>query len=234
MDAGLSGQRLAERMSRHSSKISRIELGNAMPSAADILLWCTHCGAAEQVPDLVASLQAVEGMWVEWRRMERTGLRQAQESVVPLWERTGHFRIYSCFLIPGPIQTPAYIRALLSAIQARRQLVDDIEAATEVRVAKQHVVHEGDHRFAIVLEESVLHYRIGGPEVMAAQLGHLLSVMSLPSISLGIIPVEADRSGLWPVEGFFLYDDEQVNAELVSGHLTITQPREVARSCGAG
>jgi hypothetical protein len=29
------------------------------------------------VPDLIASLRAVEDMWTEWRRMERTGLRQA-------------------------------------------------------------------------------------------------------------------------------------------------------------
>lgn len=228
LTAGLTARALADLIGRHSSKVSRIELGHATPSAADIKAWCEHCGALDQIVDLVASLHAVEGMWVEWRRMERTGLRQAQETVVPLWERTRHFRIYSCFLIPGPIQTQDYIRALLTAIQGRRQLPDDIEDATKVRVTKHHVIHEGDHRFAIVLEESVLRYRIGSAEVMTAQLGHLLSVMSLPSISLGIIPADADRSSLWPVEGFFIYDDEQVNTELVSGHLTITQPREIA------
>ncbi len=31
-----------------------------------------------------------------------------------------------------------------------------------------------------------------------------------------------------PVEGFWIYDTTQVNVELVSGYLTITQPREVA------
>jgi hypothetical protein len=85
-----------------------------------------------------------------------------------------------------------------------------------------------DHRFAVLLEESVLHYRIGDTDTMAGQLGHLLTVASLPSVSLGIIPVNADRSALWPVEGFFLYDADQVNVELVSGHLTITQPRDIA------
>jgi hypothetical protein len=62
---------------------------------------------------------------------------------------------------------------------------------------------------------------------MGEQLRHLLIVASLPSVSLGIIPMNADRSALWPVEGFFLYDDQQVNVELVSGHLTLTQPREI-------
>ena len=74
----------------------------------------------------------------------------------------------------------------------------------------------------------MLRHRIGSKETMAAQLGHLLSVASLPSISLGVIPLGADRSRLWPVEGFFMYDEAMVNVELASAHLTITQPRELA------
>src|SRR5512142_1280592 len=72
--AGLSARDLAARMGRHSSKISRIEHGSATPSAADIRTWCQHCDADDQVEELLASLLAVEGMWVEWHRMERTGL----------------------------------------------------------------------------------------------------------------------------------------------------------------
>jgi transcriptional regulator with XRE-family HTH domain len=228
LDARLTGRDLGRLTGWHSSKISKIEHGRQVPSTDDIRAWCQQCGATEQAPDLIASLHLAEGMWVEWRRMERTGLRLAQESVLPLWERTRRFRIYSSWLIPGPLQTPAYITALLSALRIRRDLPDDIDAAVRIRVGKQHVVHEGDHRFAVVLEESVLRYRIGGEQTMAGQLGHLLQAASMPSVSLGVIPLTADRSTLWPVEGFFLYDDEQVNVELVSGHLTITQPREVA------
>lgn len=227
-DARLTGRSLGRLTGWHSSKVSKIEHGRQTPSAHDIQTWCEHCGVVDKAPDLIASLRAVEGMFVEWRRMERTGLRLAQESVLPLWERTRRFRFYSSSLIPGPLQTQAYIEALLSAIRVRRRLPDDIEAAVRVRVDKQHVVYEGDHRFAVVLEEAALRCRIGGAETMAGQLGHLLSVVSLPSLSLGIIPLDADRSALWPTEAFFLYDDEQANSELVSGHLTITQPSEIA------
>lgn len=107
---------------------------------------------------------------------------------MPRWERTRHFRVYSSKIIPGPLQTRAYITAILSALMRRRGLRDDVEEAVQVRVDKQHVIHEGDHRFAVVLEESVLRAPIGGADVMAGQLGHLLTVSALPSISLGIIP----------------------------------------------
>ncbi|MFG3049847.1 DUF5753 domain-containing protein [Kitasatospora sp. NPDC048239] len=159
--------------------------------------------------------------------MERSGLKHAQESVVPLWERSRRYRFYSPCLIPGPIQTPAYIRALLTAIRDRRGLADDLEAAVQIRIDNQQVLHAGHRRFAIVLEEGALRYRIGGAETMADQLGYLLAVASLPSVSLGVIPLDADRSALRPTEGFFMFDDDQVNVELVSAHLTITQPYEI-------
>jgi hypothetical protein len=215
-------------MGRHPSKISRIEHGNAVPSAADVRQWCEQCESVEQIPELTAALRAIEGMFVEWRRMERTGLRLANESVAPLWERTSRCRIYSSFVIPGPVQTEAYIRAVLRSIMVRRGLPDDVEATVQVRTASQRVLYEGDHRFAIVIEESVLRSPIGGAETMAGQLGHLLVTSGLPSVSLGIIPLDADRSESWPIEAFWMFDEEQVAVELVSGFLRVTQPSEIS------
>lgn len=226
-EAGLTGRALAQRAGWHSSKISKIEYGKQTPTADDIRAWCEQCGGGDQVADLVASLRAVEGMFVEWRQMERTGLRRAQKAVLPLWKRTRHFRIYSPRVIPGPLQTRAYITAVLTSIMRRRSIPDDVEEAVRVRVDKQRVLHEGDHRFAVLLEENVLRHPIGGPETMAGQLGHLLTVGALPSVSLGIVPLGGDRSTIWPVEGFWMFDDAEVTVELVSGHLTVTQPREI-------
>jgi transcriptional regulator with XRE-family HTH domain len=225
--AGLTKRALAQSLGWHESKASRFESGTRAPSERDLHAWCSACGAEDQAEDLISTARGIEGMYVEWRKMERHGLKWAQESVVPLWERTERFRIYSPWLIPGPVQTASYITALLTSIRDRRGLIDDVPAAVKVRVEKQQVVY-GNHTFAILLEESVLRYRIGGTDVMAGQLGYLLSVMALPSVSIGIIPQDADRSGLWPVEGFFLYDDELVNVELVSAHLTVVQKHELA------
>ena len=228
LDAGLTKRAVAAAAGWHESKCSRIEHARTPPSDEDIRAWCQICRADDQAADLVAASRAADSMWTQWRRLERPGLRRAQESVIPLWESTRQFRIYSSFLVPGPVQTAAYIRALLRAIRDRRpNLVDDIEEAVEVRVAKQHVTCEGDHRFIVVLEENVLRHQIGGADVLREQLQHLRSTMSLPSVTLGIIPFAADRSLLRPVEMFFLFDDKQVDVELVSGWLRVTQPSEV-------
>ncbi|MEV0577671.1 helix-turn-helix transcriptional regulator [Streptomyces sp. NPDC050392] len=226
-DAGLSGLDLAERCEWSRSKSSRIMNARTPPSADDIRAWCTACGAEEHTADLIAMLRTAEGMWVGWRRMERAGLKQAQEARLPLYERTRRFRSYSSWLVPGMIQTRPYTTAALQAIQRRRGLVDDVADAVAARMERQRVLYEGDRRFAFLVEESVLRCGIGGAEVMSGQLGHLISIASLPNVSLGVVPMRPDRER-WPAEGFWVYDAAQVNVELISGYLTLTQPSEVA------
>ncbi|MFE7457908.1 helix-turn-helix domain-containing protein [Streptomyces sp. NPDC057554] len=226
-DAGLTGLDLAERCGWSRSKSSRIMNARTPPSADDIRAWCQACGAEDQTEDLIASLRTAEGMWVNWRRMERAGLKQAQEARLPLYQRTRRFRSYSSWLVPGMIQTQPYTMAALQAIQRRRGLVDDLADAVAARMERQRVLYEGDRRFAFLVEESVLRAGIGGAEVMSGQLGHLISAASLPHVSLGVVPMRPDRER-WPAEGFWIYDTSQVNVELISGYLTITQPSEVA------
>ncbi|KJS53434.1 XRE family transcriptional regulator [Streptomyces rubellomurinus subsp. indigoferus] len=225
-DAGLSARALAARAGWHEAKCSRIQAGKTPPSDADIRAWTLHCGVPEQAEDLIATARGVEGMYVEWRRQTRAGLTHLQQAAVPLYERTRHFRIYEPGVIPGLLQTPAYATSLMGSIVAFQQIPDDTEAAVAARIERQRVLRQGNHTFAILLEESVLRAQVADPEVMAGQLGHLLQVASLPSVSLGVIPQATTRS-MWPVEGFWIFDDERVLVELVTAEVTVTQPREI-------
>jgi transcriptional regulator with XRE-family HTH domain len=103
-DTGLTAKELAARAGWERTKVSKIEHATRPPSAADIRTWCQACDAEGEATDLIASLHAAEGMWVEWRRMERSGLRRAQEARLPLYERTRQFRAYSSWMVPGLIQ----------------------------------------------------------------------------------------------------------------------------------
>jgi transcriptional regulator with XRE-family HTH domain len=226
-DAGLTGRELARRCGWHESKRSRIEAAKTAPSQADIKAWCKACGADDQADELIATLRAVKGMFVEWRRLHRDGLRRQQERRRPLYERTRHFRAYSSWLVPGLVQTRGYTTAVLRRLQEQGHLPDDVEEAVEARMQRQGVLHSGHHRFALVVEETVLRNAVCDAETMVGQLGHLITVASLPSVSLGVIPMGVGRTR-WPAEGFWIFDEEQVNVELITGYLTITQPQEVA------
>lgn len=228
LDAGLTLRAVALAAGWHESKSSRIEHAVTPPSDADIQAWCRACGADELAADLIAASRAADSMWTQWRRLERPGLRRAQEAVLPLWERTRVFRMYSPCLVPSPLQAEAYIRALLTAVRDRRPApVDDVEDAVAVRLARQAVIRQPGRKFEVLLEENALRHRIGGDSGLRQQLEHLRAVMAVSSVRLGIIPFTADRSPLRPVEMFFMYDDAEVQAELVSGWLRVTQPTEV-------
>ncbi|MBB5117660.1 XRE family transcriptional regulator [Streptomyces eurocidicus] len=226
-DAGLTGQDLADRCGWHKAKSSRIENAKTTPSDADIQAWCRACGAADQAADLIAANRTADSLYVQWKRLHRTGLRRIQESYVPLYEQTRHFRVYCSSVVPGFLQTEAYATALLSSIASFRQAPDDVADAVAARLTRSRVIHDGNRRFAMLVEESVLRYRLGDAEAMAGQLGYLLSAMSLPAVSLGVIPFQAARS-VWPMATFNVFDDKQAAVDLLTAQVTVTAPGEVA------
>lgn len=226
-DAELTGHELALRCGWSPAKSSRIERAKTPASDADIRAWCAACGAQDQIADLVAANRQADQMYVHWKKLHRHGMRRAQEEVVPLYEATRHFRVYCSNVMPGMLQTEAYATALLCTIATFQGTPDDPPEAAASRVERSHVLHEGGHRFALLLEETVLRYRIGDADTMAGQLGYLLAVMALPNVSLGIIPFSAERP-VWPLEAFYLFDERRVSVELLTAAVNVSAPSEIA------
>ncbi|WP_043617541.1 helix-turn-helix domain-containing protein [Nonomuraea candida] len=232
--AGLSGTELARAAGWSGvDKVSRIEHAARPPSVADVLTWCRVCGVDEQrTEELLAEQKAVSTMWTDSRRINRAGLRGAQKSVRPIWERSTLVRTYQPRLIPGLLQTPAYATAVLTSVRARLRLqVDDVAAAVAERMSRQRVLRRAGRQFIFLIEEAALRYRLYEAHVLVDQLTHLEEVTRLPTVSLGIIPLAASRTSsahAVPVEGFNIFDDRQVQVELVSGELNITQGWEIA------
>ncbi|MFI9565868.1 helix-turn-helix domain-containing protein [Streptomyces rishiriensis] len=227
-DAGLTGREVAARAGWLPSKVSRLQSATTPPSDEDIRAWCLACDAQDRIPDLLAANRTADSMYTEWRRVQRSGLRRLQESRVPLYERTRTFRVYSSTVIPGFLQTYEYAAALLRDIARVHGTPDDVADAAAARVERSHIIREGDHRFAVVLEESVLSHVVGDAVTTAGQLGYLLSVMALPAVSVGIIPAGRPR-GMWALETFTVFDEERVHVELLTAAVTVTTPGEIAQ-----
>jgi transcriptional regulator with XRE-family HTH domain len=226
-DADLTARSLAANCGWHFTKISKIEHGKQAPSEQDIREWCTACGAADQIPDLIASARKIESMYIEWRRHMRAGLKRSQAASVPLYERTKLFRGYENTVIPGLFNTADYAAAILRFWDEFLGLSSDIDEAVATRIDRQHILYSGNRRFVFVLEEQTLRTRVGDADVMAGQLDRLLAVMSLSRVSIGIIPAGGDRHCL-SQGSFWIFDEDRVQTEGVSAGLDITQPREVA------
>jgi hypothetical protein len=227
LDAGLTGRALSLSAGWHDAKTSRIESAKQAPSDSDIRVWCEVCLVPDQAVDLIAASRAADSMYQEWRRLHRTGMRRLQEARGTLYERTRVFKVYCSTVVPGFLQTPGYATALMSAITTFQGTPDDVAEAVRARMNRNRIVTSESRRFTILVEESVLRYRVGDNEVMLAQLGHLLSATALPNVQLGVIPFTAQARPMWTLEAFNIFDDARVHVELLSAQVTVTAPGEV-------
>jgi hypothetical protein len=225
-DAGLTGRRLALLAGWQSSKVSKIEYGKQAPTEDDIRLWCEHCHAEEQVADLIAMVRHIETMYIEWRRMLGTGTKRRQVASIQLEAQTYLFRWYEPVLVPGILHTAEYAAAVMSRVIAFYGIPDDLQAGVAARMERQQILYRGDHRFHFILAEQALRTTVGGTEVMVGQLDRLLTIVSLPRVSLGIIPTQANYQV--PTNQFIMFDDRVVHVETISAELAIGQPREIS------
>ena len=225
-DARVSGRELAALAGWHFTKISKVEHGSSMPSEADIELWCFHCGAESQIPDLTATARGIEKMYVELRRLLRTGTANYQQELLANEARTRHFRIFEPAVIPGALQTPAYAAVRVSEFADMVGVPADVESTVAARMERGRLLRAGDRLFHFVLGEQALRAALADPHVMQEQLRHLQEASQLPRVRLGIVPTGVRHYMM--LGGFWILDDREAHIETYSAAVRITQPREIA------
>jgi transcriptional regulator with XRE-family HTH domain len=229
--AGLSGRAFAAAAGCQASKVSQIEKAVRPASMADVRLWCRVCAASPQrTEELLNEQAAVARLWIAFRDLgRRTGLNATQKMLSgDMWERVKLFRAYQTKVVPGLLQTAAYMHAIMTGVRQERGVeIDDIAEAVAERIGRQGYLLQRGRQFVFVIEEPVLRFRPYGSGIQRDQLMHLLDVMRLPSVSLGIIPMGGDRRGHRPRESFDITDSDLVTIELLSGFLSLTHPDEI-------
>ncbi|MGH3389610.1 MAG: helix-turn-helix domain-containing protein [Actinomadura sp.] len=221
-----------------ASTVSKIEKAQRTITADHVRLWCRICEVSEQrTAALLAEHADVAGMWVTYQQLNQGGLTRAQQAVRTRYERLRLMCSYQSRGFPGLLQTEAYALGVLKGVWDEQRVNDadretDIAAAVAERMDRQSVLHRPGKRFVHVMEESAVRNRTLPPDVHRKQILHTLEVMGLPSVTFGVIPLDADRVGLRPRETFIITDGKAVNIELVSGYLTVTHPTEVEMYAG--
>jgi transcriptional regulator with XRE-family HTH domain len=226
-DAGLSARELAAVTGQHFTRVSKIEHGVQAPSDKDIRGWCRACAAQSQIPDLIATARAVESSYLEFRRQARSGMRRVLgPHTTQLYENTEVFRLYEHNVIPGLFQTAEYAAAMLSFWVQFLNTPNDIQTAVADRMERQRVIYQHHKRFSVILEEQALRTWFGTAETQAGQLDRLLAVMSLPTVTLGIVPLMRERAAV-PSAGFWIFDESLAALETPTASIEVTRPQEI-------
>ncbi len=164
---------------------------------------------------------------MEWRRALGLGTRRKQKAVSRIERAASQLRSYQPVVIPGLLQTPAYVEEVLGRMIRFYRIPDDLDEGVAARIERQHILHRGSRKFSFVIAEQALQTTVGDDSVMVGQLEHLLTVMSLPRVALGIVPERAALDGP-SINGFVMYDNRLVLVETVSAELSINQSGEIA------
>jgi transcriptional regulator with XRE-family HTH domain len=229
--AGLSGERLAEQLGISQSKVSRAELGEVVPSAAEVAAWARACGAADPAAaELAALAEQVGTEAVAWRRRlgRQRGLAAMQAELAALEASATVVRVYHPVLVPGLMQTPDYARAVYAARWGAER--SDLGEAVTARMNRQAVLHAPGRRFEFVTTEVALRWRPSAVEVQLAQIDRVGQVASMASVQLGILPLEVEAA-VWHAHQFTLFErepDPVVHVELLSTGINIRDAEDVA------
>lgn len=97
-------------------------------------------------------------------------------------------KIYAGSVIPVPLQSEGYTRALLE-----ESTVNDLETETAARMARQHALlgKETPPWIWVILDEAALMIEVGGQSVMKEQLHHLYELGQMNRVSIRIMPMHA-------------------------------------------
>jgi transcriptional regulator with XRE-family HTH domain len=195
--ASLSQTELAALVNVSHDVISKIETGDR-PPAKDF---------PERL-DAVPPLDTSGALTRLWKNL-RKGLRHR---AMPGWFRPwAHIeaeatilRWYEPMLVPGLLQTEEYARAILAVQPGSRP--DDLDDQVAARMERQAILSRANApQLWCVLDEGVLHRRIGNAKVMHDQLEHLADVAERPQISIQVIPASTgEHAGL--LGGFLIAD----------------------------
>ena len=226
--AGMSGSALATELGWSQASVSRTELGQRRISVQDAVRWADATRApADARAELLSLTEEAAREVRSWWNVHAGGLARRQQEVADLEARATRISNYQ-LVVPGLLQTAEYAAGALTLADVSGQ--GDIPAAVAARMRRQEILYDPSRQFDYVLPETALHQRLAGPGGMRAQADRLLSLDSLPNVSIAVLPLTA-APPILPSAGFVIYevpDEPLVLIETLTDELLFGGERELS------
>ncbi|KIF00515.1 regulator [Streptomyces sp. RSD-27] len=208
-----------------TAKLSKIENGHVAPSVVDVERILTALDVSEQVKaEYMAAARAQATEATAWRLFRRMGFHRKQEEIRALEASMKLLRLFQPSLVPGLLQTPEYVRAVL---QGKGLSEDQVARTIGARIERQRVLYDTGKQLRFVITEPVLRWRLLPPAMMAGQLDRIASVSRLPNVDVRVVPLDRPQTDVLG-HSFVIRDDRMVTVETTHAEVIVTDPRDVA------
>jgi transcriptional regulator with XRE-family HTH domain len=171
---GWSLRELSARSGVDFSHLSKIEAGKRPPTA--------------KVADAMDTVFPERKDWFrEYYEDSKSSIPPGLRSWAEHEDKAIRLDVWSPGIVHGLFQTADYARVLLSTLASVPAEV--VEARLANRMARQQRVLYRDDPPAVtcIIDHVALYRGVGSPEIMAAQMRHLLEVASLPNVTLQML-----------------------------------------------
>jgi transcriptional regulator with XRE-family HTH domain len=234
--AGLLIEQVATRLECSTSKISRLETGKGIPKARDVrdlldIYNVTDHRIRDRLIRWVREGQQ-QGWWEKYSDLLRAD-KLRLDHLCALEADASVARTFQTSVVPGLLQTRAYARCLLAALNGYRLTAGEIDRLADLRMDRQQVLNRSPDplRLCCVLDEVVLLRSVGGPDVMRGQLRRLLAV-DMPTVTVRVLPLSwgPHRAMIGPftvLEFADMADRDVVYIESHAGGTYLEQPADV-------
>jgi transcriptional regulator with XRE-family HTH domain len=234
-ESDLSIEDVAGTLQWPGSKVSRIENRQVGISPRDLrkLLELYKVDDRPYCDELLEmARRATERGW--WQSYSGGVVPTDYANLIGLEAEAATIRTYEPELVPGLLQTADYARAVIRAGRPA-DTSEEIERRVEVRLERQDVLFRADPpppKVSVVLNEGVLVRRVGSPEVMKAQIDHLMKKRDRANVVVQILPFSAGEHpamvGPFTMLTFLdAADPGVVNVENVTGAHALERPDEI-------
>lgn len=189
-DAGRTSTEAAKVIDADVSKISRLEQGQSGIAVGDLKLLLDLYGTDAALAEFLTALSRgnrERGRWTGHRAAFPEWFRR----YVDLEADAEDIRWAEIEVVPGVLQTEAYMRALFVGA-APLNGPADVNQAVQTRLERQAILMRADPpTLSFALSESCVRRVVGGPAVMAEQLEHLCAIAERPHVQLQLRPFDA-------------------------------------------
>ena len=232
--AGLSYQQAADAIYASEWTLRRIEAGKGALKPLNIKSLLVTYGVTD-----VREIDAFLGLA---RDASRPGWWHSYGDALPDWfkvavgleESASLIRAYEPQVVPGLLQTEAYVRAITAASFPSEQ-EEESERRVALRLARQDLLKRpAPPEYWVVLEETVLRRPIGGPDVMRGQIEHLIDAAARPNITIQVLPFSAGwHPAMYGMFWIFRFPDDEMSDVVYSEGLTsayyLNKPEETSK-----
>ncbi|MEV4252146.1 helix-turn-helix transcriptional regulator [Spirillospora sp. NPDC049652] len=168
---GMTGEELGRIMKGSKATVSRIENGHERLSGtqAQLIDKAAHTGGLFTLLVWYASIGHDPQWFAQYVELEQ------KSSIV---------RSYGALVVNGLLQTEDYARALATA-----GIDPEPEQVVIDRMQRQGVLErKGAPHLTAILTQNALEWPVGGPDVLRAQLAHLLKMAELQNVVIRVVP----------------------------------------------